>query len=283
MMLTIEQALAHALEHAKCGAPPKLAQALSHAVFPGGARVRPRLCVAVAEAHGANHLDVAVASAAALELVHCASLVHDDLPCFDDADLRRGKPSVHRAFGEATAVLTGDALIALAFETLGRAGGRATGALVVELAAAMGAPRGLCAGQGWEQEQSIDRVLYHRAKTSSLFVAAVACGAIAAGRDPEPWRVVGERLGDAYQVADDLLDAHARASEAGKPTRRDVALARPSAVRELGTKGAVARLRSLVEEAVAAVPECEGAAALRSLVVVLAERLVPSRLRQSAA
>ena len=94
---------------------------LRYAVFPGGARIRPRLCLAVAQACGEDQPAVTDAAAAAIELLHCASLVHDDLPCFDDAPLRRGKPSVHRAFGERLAVLAGDALIVLAFETLARA------------------------------------------------------------------------------------------------------------------------------------------------------------------
>jgi geranylgeranyl diphosphate synthase type II len=100
------------------GCPARLAQAMRHAVFPGGARLRPRLCVAVAMACEVQQPKAALAAAAAIELLHCASLVHDDLPCFDDANERRGKPSVHRAFGERIAVLAGDALIVLAFQAL---------------------------------------------------------------------------------------------------------------------------------------------------------------------
>lgn len=93
------------------GAPPRIAEAIQYSVFPGGARLRPRLCLAVSMAYGQRDLEATLAAGAAIELLHCASLVHDDLPCFDDADVRRGKPSVHRAFGEEIAVLTGDALI----------------------------------------------------------------------------------------------------------------------------------------------------------------------------
>src|SRR6056297_1150808 len=100
--------------------PPRLQQALAYAVFPGGARVRPRLTLAVAEACGCACPRLADAAAAAIELLHCASLVHDDLPCFDDASTRRGKPSVHRAYSQPLAVLTGDSLIILAFEVLAR-------------------------------------------------------------------------------------------------------------------------------------------------------------------
>jgi geranylgeranyl diphosphate synthase type II len=229
-------------------------------------------------------MDLAEAAACAIEFEHCASLVHDDLPCFDDADLRRGKPSVHRVYGEAIAVLTGDALIVLGFETLARAAMSSSKAapLIVVLARAVGTPFGLIAGQAWETEPSIPVEQYHRAKTASLFVAATTSGAIAAGADPTPWRTVGERLGAAYQVADDLLDAIAAEAEAGKPVRQDATLGRPSAVAVYGVAGAVARLRELVTEAAAAVPDCAGAPALRELVLEMAERLVPAALREAA-
>src|SRR5215467_5097344 len=118
----IERALNQAVGSAEVpGCPPRLAAAMRAAVFPKGARVRPRLCHAVASACGDDEPEATEAAAAAVELLHCASLVHDDLPCFDDADLRRGRPSVHAAFGEPLAVLAGDALIVLAFQTLARA------------------------------------------------------------------------------------------------------------------------------------------------------------------
>src|ERR1700712_730633 len=116
----IEQALLQAIGNVDVpSCPPRLLAAMHHAVFPAGARVRPRLCLAVAAACGEDDPSVTDAAACAIELMHCASLVHDDLPCFDDADLRRGKPTVHKAFGEPLAVLAGDALILLAFQTLG--------------------------------------------------------------------------------------------------------------------------------------------------------------------
>src|SRR5512147_101613 len=118
----IEASLADAVLLAEStGAPPRLAAAMRHAVFPKGARIRPRLTLAVAGACGDDRPALASAAAAAIELLHCASLVHDDMPCFDDAETRRGKPSVHRAFGVPLAVLAGDALIILAFQTLARA------------------------------------------------------------------------------------------------------------------------------------------------------------------
>src|SRR5689334_15320992 len=117
----IEQALFSAVDRAAgAGCPPRLAAAMHHAVFPRGARIRPRLCLSVARACGEDDPGLADAAAASIELLHCASLVHDDLPCFDDAVVRRGRPSVHKAFGESLAVLAGDALIVLAFQTLAR-------------------------------------------------------------------------------------------------------------------------------------------------------------------
>lgn len=282
----IESALATAIARAEAGSPPRLASAIRFAVFPGGARVRPRLCLAVAGACGDDAPGLTDAAAAAIEMLHCASLVHDDLPCFDDAAVRRGKPSVHRAYGEPLAVLAGDALIVLSFETLARAAGAPAERLVpllTMLARAAGAPHGLVAGQAWESEPTAPLEEYHRAKTGSLFTAATMAGALAAGRDPNPWRAMGERLGEAYQVADDLLDAVALPHEAGKPTLRDVGLCRPSAVAMRGVDGAVARLRWLVAEAVESVPECPRADPLRALVLQTADRLVPERLTQTAA
>ncbi|MGZ6036710.1 MAG: polyprenyl synthetase family protein [Myxococcaceae bacterium] len=286
MTSRIEAALAAATRSALDGAPPKFANALHYAVFPGGARVRPRLCLAVAGACGDDAPEISDAMGASIELLHCASLVHDDLPCFDDAPLRRGKPTVHRVFGEPVAVLVGDALIVLAFESVARAAAAVPSRmapLVALLGRAAGAPHGLCAGQAWESESAAPLREYHLAKTGSLFTAATMGGALAAGADPAPWSVVGERLGEAYQVADDLLDALSEPQEVGKPTLRDAALARISAVSLLGVDGSVALLRQRVAEAVESIPACPGAGPLRALVMQTADRLVPKGLKQSAA
>jgi geranylgeranyl diphosphate synthase type II len=267
------------------GCPPKFAAALEHAVFSGGARVRPQLCLAVAGACGDPDPALSSAAAAAIELIHCASLVHDDLPAFDAAEQRRGKPSVHAAFGEPLAILAGDALIVLAFETIARAGAATPSrlpALTTLIARAVGAPNGIAAGQAWESETTVDVATYHRAKTGALFVGATMAGAVAAGSDPRPWAVPGEKIGEAYQVADDLLDA-AGGAEAGKPVGRDAALGRPSCALSLGTEGAVAKLKDLVAEAAASVPDCDGADMLRALVSAQAKRLVPKNLAVHAA
>lgn len=258
--------------------PALLAGALDHAVFPGGARIRPSLCLAVALACGDDDPALSEAAAAALELIHCASLVHDDLPCFDDADLRRGKPTVHRAYSEPLAVLAGDSLIVLGFEVLARAGTRHPAralALSRILAQRTGMPGGICAGQGWESEARIDLRAYHRAKTAALFVAATTMGATAAGHDPEAWEELGDRLGEAFQVADDLRDVLYDAEVLGKPAGQDAAHARPSAVAEMGVQGAIRHLTAILSGAIASIPKCPGEAQLAQLVRAYAERMTP--------
>lgn len=283
----IEQALDAALATGKkSDCPPQLAAAVRHAVFPGGARIRPRLCLAVAGACGAGDPSAAEAAAISVELLHCASLVHDDLPCFDDAPIRRGKPSVHAAFGERLAVLTGDALIVLAFQALARGAGgdvsRLTPLLLI-VGRGVGMPSGIVAGQAWECEPRARLADYHRAKTGALFAAATMAGAASAGAEPGLWRALGERLGEAYQVADDLRDVAADPDEFGKPTGRDLALGRPSAAHELGIAGAVARLERLVVGAIESIPACLGAAELRTEILTQADRFLPKALTRRAA
>jgi len=290
-MQRIDRALSVAVAAADApGSPPRLAAALRHAVFPGGARVRPQLCVAVALACGDDDPALADAAAAAVELLHCASLVHDDLPCFDDACTRRGVPSVHQAFGERLAVLAGDALIVMAFQTLGSAAGRHPQRLarvLGRLARGVGAPHGIAAGQAWECEPQVVLRDYQRAKTGALFAAATMAGAEAAGSLAEPWRALGEALGEAYQVADDIRDVAADPTLLGKPIGRDLALGRPSSATQQGLGEAVAHFQRLLDAAVHAVPECSGAERLRALVRAESERLVPAawchRLTKAAA
>lgn len=269
---------------ARC--PPRLAAAMSAAVFPRGARVRPRLCYAVASACGDDEPEATAAAGAAIELLHCASLVHDDLPCFDDAAIRRGRPSVHAAFGEPLAVLVGDALIVLAFQTMARAAcspQRIT-RLIATVGAAVGVPHGIVAGQAWECEAEIDLSHYHRSKTGALFAAATVCGAAAAGEDnPEAWRSLGEKIGEAYQVADDIRDAASDEEEAGKPIGKDVALGRPSAVIRYGITGAISYLHELVADGIRTMPPCANAHELKTLMEQEAKRLVPKRLAEFAA
>lgn len=286
----IEQSLAAALALVEApGCPPKLAGAVRHAVFPGGARIRPQLCLAVAQACGNDDPLLADAAAVAIELLHCASLVHDDLPCFDDAPIRRGRASVHWAYGESLAVLAGDALIVLAFQTVALAGSQSPARLAPILgtiASGVGMPFGIVAGQALECESKVSLADYQRAKTGALFVAATCAGAQAAGADPAPWRLLGERLGEAYQVADDIRDVMADPALLGKPVGQDVALGRPSSATDLGLAGAIEYFEQLVQSAIDAVPECSNRGLMRNLVLQESERLVPraacEKFRQSA-
>ncbi|MEL6622918.1 MAG: polyprenyl synthetase family protein [Pseudomonadota bacterium] len=299
-LLLIEAQLKRAIdESAEPPCPPRLAEAVRHAVLNGGSRVRPQLCLAifnaaqsapdrVAAARGADgrggdapptpDLELATAAAIALELLHCGSLVHDDLPCFDDADVRRGAPTVHRVFDEATAVLVGDALIIRAFEIVARAlpesdtrGPRVLSAIT----RSVGMPFGIVAGQAWEFEASVDLAAYHRAKTGALFVAACRAGAIAAGGDPEHWSRFGAKLGEAYQVADDLKDHLCDAAEIGKPAGQDTRHDRPSAVIDLGLEGAQRRLLGHLGDAMRIAGSGPGTDPLRRLVIKLGAKLLP--------
>jgi geranylgeranyl diphosphate synthase type II len=240
--------------------PTALHAAMRHLVFPGGKRLRPALAMAAAEAVGARP-EAALPVAVAVELVHTYSLVHDDLPCMDDDDTRRGRPTVHVAYGEAVAVLAGDALQALAFEALLADGGDVAGAAAVRLARAAGS-RELVGGQvddlaaeagsgpDWEAVVSV-----HRRKSAALIAAAVAGGAELAGADAETAARLerfGRTVGVAFQVADDLLDAD-----------EDGAC---SAVRVLGADGARTQSEALLDEALSMIEDWgERAEPLREL------------------
>jgi geranylgeranyl diphosphate synthase type II len=254
------------------GAPPQLLhRAMRHAVFPSGKRIRPRLLLTVAAACAADEaeMELAMTAACAVELVHSASLVHDDLPCFDDAALRRGRETVHKAHGEALAVLAGDALLALAFEVLAdtppRLARRAL-RIVRLLGMATGSREGIIGGQSLEQNlapvaapsglsgksavaaELLDR--YHAMKTAALFRLATEAGATAAGAtDASAWAEVGEILGLAFQLADDLCDVVGKPSIAGKPVRKDAALGRPNAAVLVGEEYTRSRLAALIEQA----------------------------------
>ena len=267
--LVLERALHEALAAGGGAPPPRLGEALAYAVFPGGGRVRPRLCLEVARACGAT-TDLAYAAACSVELLHCASLVHDDLPCFDAAAQRRGKPSVHRVYGESMAVLVGDGLMIQAFFTLARAVARRPDVSVfpvISLLEAAGPRVGLVAGQGWELEDQIELAAYHRAKTASLFETSAALGALSNGHVASPFATFGRAFGMAYQLADDLADALGDSAALGKPTGKDRELGRPSAMREaLSPEIAVERLVRAAKGVADAVPPCAGEADLRRFV-----------------
>ena len=197
-----------------------LEEPIRYALGGGGKRIRPVLCLAVCEAAGGT-LEDAVAPATALELVHTFSLVHDDLPALDDDDERRGRPSLHVAFGEAVALLAGDALLA---EALGLAARCEPPELARELARAT---LGMIGGQYLDvtgAQMQLDEL--HRLKTGRLFAAAVGLGLWAAGLPAEhqgPWRAFGEELGVLFQAVDDVLDGDGYAAELGSDGARRVA------------------------------------------------------------
>ena len=215
--------------------------------------------------------------------MHCASLVHDDLPCFDNAAVRRGQPSVHSEFGERLAVLAGDALIVMAFRSVIRCKTRQPHRLADVLGyleSAVGPSMGIVAGQAWECEPVAQIQVYQRLKTGALFSAATMGGAACAGADPRAWRVLGEALGEAYQVADDIRDVIADAAVLGKPVGQDALLARPSSAQALGLEGAIAHFDLLIDQAAESIPACSNRDLLRQLVQREAERLVPKELCQ---
>ncbi|MDB4110939.1 polyprenyl synthetase family protein [Yoonia sp.] len=283
----IDATMARAIAHGQGGvAPAKLASALEYAVTPGGARIRPTILTSVAMACGDDRPQLTDAAAVALELIHSASLVHDDLPCFDNADVRRGKPSLHKAYSQPLAVLTGDSLIVMGFQVLARAAGD-TPARALELIDILGTrtgmPFGICAGQGWESEAAIDLSAYHQAKTGALFIAATQMGAVAAGQDAAPWEELGARIGEAFQVADDLRDALCDAATLGKPTGQDDLHGRPNAVAVYGVQGAITRFDDILGGAISSIPACPGEAALAQMVRAYADKLVPAGARSRSA
>lgn len=236
--------------------PALLSDALRHAVLSGGKRLRPILCLAAAEAAGGQARD-ALPPACAVELLHTYTLVHDDLPCMDNDLLRRGQPTVHAKYGEALAVLAGDALQTLAFETLARTPEKSPGTvarLVAELAAAAGAA-GVIAGQVEDirfaaapTRDTIDYVFQH--KTADLFRAAVRLGAIAAAApeaDLARLSTFADGLGFSFQIIDDLLDA-AEAKTGDKPELSCLAVMSEAEARDWAaqhTRRAVAALAGL--------------------------------------
>lgn len=222
---------------------PQLAAAMRHAVFGGGKRLRPALVRAVGETLGAGDAELA-APAAAIELLHTYSLVHDDLPCMDDDDLRRGRPTCHKIFGEALAVLAGDALQALAFETVLDAPRPAESARVLAIAAG---PAGMVGGQVLDlslecaaaDREAVEAV--HRAKTAALFEAACELGALAAAGEQAARRAareLGRAIGLAFQAVDDVLDVVGDPATLGKTPGKDAALERGTLVAALGLGGA---------------------------------------------
>ncbi|MGD0461307.1 MAG: polyprenyl synthetase family protein [Tepidisphaeraceae bacterium] len=214
-------------------APPRLVEAIKYSLMAGGKRLRPALVLECARACGDGEPSAsALAAAVAMELIHTFSLVHDDLPAMDDDDLRRGRPTNHKVYGEAMAILAGDAMTTMAFEILAsQAEPKLVPALVGELAAASG-PAGMIGGQVIDMDQQhppkilAELQRLHRMKTGALLTASCRMGAIAGGARPEQLAALeafGRRLGLAFQIVDDILDQTATAEELGKATKKDQA------------------------------------------------------------
>jgi geranylgeranyl pyrophosphate synthase len=241
----IEGVLAHALE-IDGAATPRLLDAMRYSTLAGGKRVRPILVYATGEALGAS-LEVLDAAAAAVELIHVYSLVHDDLPAMDNDDLRRGRPTCHRAFDEATAILVGDALQARAFEVLANGPASIPASARIEmlrvLADAIGT-RGMAGGQAIDLE-AVKQLLgkpelerMHRQKTGALIQASVLLGAISAGSQDIPERAAlaefGAEIGLAFQIQDDILDVEGTTTALGKRAGADADRIKPTYPSVLG-------------------------------------------------
>ncbi len=268
--------------------PPRLAQAMRYAALGGGKRFRPFLVIESSRLFGLAP-EKAVDAAAAVELVHCYSLVHDDLPAMDDDDMRRGRPTVHVAFDEATAILAGDALLTLAFEVLAdhrtHPDPQVRCELVAALARAAGAA-GMVGGQQLDLEaeklprqgvRDLDRVRdIQQRKTGALIACSAEAGAILASAPDEDRRALsdyGRALGAAFQVADDLLDVEGAAAVVGKATGKDAAAGKATYVSALGVEGARERLSQLQAEAEAALEQFgDRADVLRQAVTYVATR-----------
>ncbi len=278
-----DRALASALPDSET-APRRLHAAMRHAVLLGGKRMRPLLAYATGAALGvdAAKLDEA---AAAVELIHAYSLVHDDLPAMDDDALRRGQPTVHVAFDEATAILAGDALQSLAFEVLARApfNSDVRVAMLAELARASGAA-GMCGGQALDIDATghadaldiaaLQRL--HALKTGALLRASVRLGAIAARTDATTaarFDAFADALGLAFQVRDDILDVEGDSATLGKTAGKDVAQAKATFPALIGLDASKARLHELAATMHdALLPFNENASALRALAHQVVER-----------
>jgi geranylgeranyl diphosphate synthase, type II len=217
---------------AESASPVNIHAAIRWSVFAGGKRFRPSLLLAVGETFGAARESL-VTTACALEMIHTYSLVHDDLPSMDNDDLRRGRPTCHVRFGEATAILAGDALLTLAFKTVAqdaKLSATQRALLISEIATAAGTPDGMVAGQAYDLEAEARSVAanelekIHRLKTGALITAAARCGAIIADASTATLQAVTDyasQLGLLFQITDDLLDVTATAEAIGKTPGKD--------------------------------------------------------------
>jgi geranylgeranyl pyrophosphate synthase len=274
----VEVGLVTLVESRRGAAPERLLDAMQYALLGGGKRLRPALVLAACQAHGGDASDgtLAMRFALAMECVHTYSLVHDDLPAMDDDDLRRGRPTVHVAFDEATAVLVGDGLQSLAFAHLLAAPEPGAGELARLLA-----DNALLMVEGQQRDiEAEHRALGEgevlelmRSKTGALMAASIAGGARCAGAAAAAVYPVGLKLGLAFQIADDLLDLTADAATLGKRTGKDATAGKATLPSLLGPAVARARAEALLAEALGALAHLgPGAMALRELARYVIDR-----------
>jgi geranylgeranyl diphosphate synthase type II len=263
--------------------PRSLHRAMRYSVFAGGKRVRPALVLASSEAVGGSAED-ALGAACAVECIHTYSLIHDDLPAMDNDDLRRGRPTCHRAFGEATAILAGDALLTCAFEMLGKTQSADRAAVlraVTEVARAAG-HAGMVGGQVVDMESEGRDVPFpvleyiHIHKTGALILASVRCGAIlgkASDKELQGLSRYGEAVGLAFQIADDILDVEGSPEETGKAVGGDTKKGKATYPALMGVEESRRRAEELVRNAVQAIsgfgPEADP---LRGIAAYIVER-----------
>jgi geranylgeranyl diphosphate synthase type II len=265
------------------GCPTKLREAIEYSLLAPGKRLRPQLVIFAARACGQDDLQRAMPGAVAVEMIHAYSLVHDDLPAMDDDDLRRGRPTCHKKFDEATAILVGDALLTRAFEVLASEVKPAERAArcCAELAQAAGATA-LVGGQAddldgeFGQSTVAQLESIHRRKTGALFRVALRLGAILAEATPEQTRALdqyGQNLGLAFQVVDDLLDVSGSEPQVGKRLGKDVHQGKATYPAMLGVEASRRRAEVLIDQACQALEAFgESAAALRELALFVRQR-----------
>lgn len=253
----VEQALSFRMKEIAAKAPKRLAEAMEYSLMAGGKRLRPVLCYAFADAVSRSTCTAADRAATAVEMIHTYSLIHDDLPAMDDDDLRRGRPTNHKVYGEAMAILAGDALLTDAFTGL-------EGRLPTELALAAGSA-GMVGGQVLdiaEDRPAEEAYLLklHRAKTGALIKCACRMGVIAGGgseADLAAAETYGDAVGLGFQIADDILDVTASAKDMGKPTGADAAAGRHTFPAVVGLDRSRALAQEQVQRAIGAIAKLE--------------------------
>jgi geranylgeranyl diphosphate synthase type II len=277
----LDRALANYLTSAAVGS--RLADAMRYSLMSGGKRLRPNLCLAAAEAVGGS-MEAALPTACALEMIHTYSLIHDDLPAMDDDQMRRGRPTCHVAFDEATAILAGDALLTLAFEVLASMSAVLPERCleVIRVIAVAAGPGGMVQGQMMDMESEgtklTDEALkkLHSLKTGAMIEAALACGAILAGGNPseiDAVREYGKSIGLAFQVVDDILNVEGDPVVMGKAAGTDRVRRKNSYPERFGLEKSKEFAQNLLQMAIHAIAGFDaGADALRALAHYVVDR-----------